>query len=175
MKKITLFLAGVIILSGLATITVSCENISFEKTTLHFSNLQIKENKEEITVELNGTNTVFLKKDHYIVPTRIETFTFPLGTEIKNVRCTPKNILRQQLTKELMITPEPVLAGETSITVNNGKPENPLSVNTWYTYDVGCGVTGNQRGVIVKVEVFPIQYYPSEDFIYWADTIDIEI
>jgi hypothetical protein len=176
MKKILpIVIIGIFVLSGLGGVTVSCAETDYEKTTIYFSNLQINEKEEGVNLELNGATSVLLKKNHYVIPTKIETFTFPFGTEIKSVKCTPKNIHEQQLTKELMRTPEPVIAGQTSITLNDGKYESQISINTWYDYRIGCGLNENQRNIIVKVEVFPIQYYPSENIVYWAETIEIEI
>ena len=95
--------------------------------------------------------------------------------KINSVQCGLKNIREQQLTKKLIIAPEPVTAGQPSSTVNNKNSESPISINTWYDYSIGCGVNGNQRNIIVKVEVFPVQYYPSENLVYWAETVDLEI
>ena len=104
MKKIMICIVSIILLSGLGVVTISSEETSYEKTTLYFSNLQIKEQEAGITLELNGTNSILLLKDHYIVPTRLKTFTFPFGTEIISVKCSPKNIFGQYLAKELNIS-----------------------------------------------------------------------
>jgi hypothetical protein len=175
MRKLAMFIVTIIIFSGLSVVTVSCKETDYKKATISFSNLQIKEDREGITVELNGANSILLKKDYYIVPTRIVTFTFPFGTEINNVQCVLKNIREQHLTKKLTIAPEPVAAGQPSSNILNKNSRNPISINTWYDYSIGCGVYGNQRNIIVKVEVFPVQYYPSENLVYWAETVDIEI
>ena len=176
MKKILpSLIVGILISSGLCGMPVSCKKVDSEKTSIYFSNLQINETNEGILLKLKGANSVLLKKNFYIVPTRIETFMFPFGTEIKSVKCTPKNIHEQQLTKKLIISPEPALSSETSSMVHTEKPENPRSGNTWYNYRIGCGINGNQRNIIVKVEVFPVQYFPSKNVVYWTDNIEIEI
>jgi Peptidase family C25/PKD domain len=175
MKKIAIFVTSILILSGLSVGIASCEQTEYKKTTLSFSNLQIHEKEDGITLGLTGANSILLLSDHYMVPTRVEIFTFPFGTEIINVKCAPKNIHRQQLTKELIIAPEPILINETNNTITTKKPKNPQSINSWYTYDIGCGLNGNQRNIIVKVEVFPVQYFPSENMVDWAETIKIEV
>ena len=174
-KILPIILVGILVLSGLGAVTVSSEEINQEKTTLLFSKLLIQEKDEYICLELEGTNSQLLKKDHYIVPIKIETFTFPFGTEIMNVKCTPKNIHKQRLTKELMIAPEPVLAGQTTLNINTQRCENPISVNNWYDYSIGCGLNGKVRSIIVKVQVFPVQYYPLENSVEWAESVEIEI
>jgi len=159
-------------LNGLETNTVSIKEKGHREVTVHFSNLILVEQKEKIMVNLVGTNSMFLQKDHYIIPSKIETFTFPFGTEIASVTCTVKNINQKELTKELMVAPDPVLNSQ-SVKTNNA--EGKQSVNTWYEYRSGCGLNGKDREIIVKVEIFPVQYYPEEDYINWAETIEIKI
>jgi hypothetical protein len=174
-KTLSILIIGVLIISGLGTVATIGEEIKQEKMTLSFSQLSIQEKDGSITLELDGANSILIKKDHYMVPTSLETFTFPFGTEIESIRCIPKNIHRQELTKELMISPEPVLAGTTVLTEKNGKCENPVSVNVWCDYDIGCGLKGNDRCIFVKVQTYPVQYYPSDNTIEWAEDIEIDI
>ena len=67
-KILPIILVGILVLSGLGAVTVSSEEINQEKTTLLFSKLLIQEKDEYICLELEGTNSQLLKKDHYIVP-----------------------------------------------------------------------------------------------------------
>ena len=176
MREILPFLiVGILVLSGLGAVTVSSEESEQKKAILSFSNLSIQEKDEYVTLELEGADSQLVKKDHYIVPTRIETFTFPFGTEILSIRCTPENIHKQELNKEIIIAPEPILTDQTIVNKNTQKSENPLTVNTWYDYSIGCGINGKQRNIIVKVQVFPVQYYPEDNSIDWAEKVEIEI
>jgi len=179
MKKIiaSLLIVGVLLMSGLGAIATPESENKHEKTSLSFLQLSTQEKDDYISLELEGTNSVLMKKNHYMVPTRIEIFTFPFGTEIKNVRCTPKNIHSQFITKDLKITPEPVLISQFNIdTQTESIMTTPKSIQEWYEYDIGTGmINGNERGVIVKVEVFPVQYDPSINLINYAESIDIDI
>ena len=176
MRKILPFLIiGILVISGLGTVTVSSEESEQEKAILSFSNLSIQEKNEYVTLELEGADSQLVKKDHYIVPTRIETFTFPFGTEILSIRCTPEDIHKQELSKEIIIAPEPIITGLTTLNKNTQRCENPQSVNSWYDYSIGCGINGKQRSIIVKVQVFPVQYYPEDNSIDWAEKVEIEI
>jgi len=176
MKKIIpILLVGVLVLSGLGASAVHNEQIKQQRTTLSFSNLSIQEKDDCITLNLEGTNSVLMKRNHYMVPTCIETFTFPFGTEIKSVQCIPRNIHRQTLTKELMIAPDPVIVGQTALNEEVQRNVDPVSTNTWYEYDIGTGINGNKRSVFVKVQTFPVQYHPSENTIEWAENIEIDI
>ena len=174
-KTLSILIIGVLILSGLGAVATTGEEIKQEKMTLSFSQLSIQEKDGSITLELDGTNSILIKKDYYMVPTSLETFTFPFGTEIESIQCIPKNIHRQELTKELMISPEPVIVGTTVSNEKNEKCENPISVNVWYDYDIGCGLKGNERCIFVKLQTYPVQYYPSDNTIEWAEGIEIDI
>ena len=172
-KLIPILIVGVLLISGLGAVATPERDL--KKVSMSFSNLLIQEKDDYTTLNLEGTNSVLMRKDHYMVPTRIETFTFPFGTEIKSVQCTPKNIHRQTLTKELMITPDPVIVGQTALNEKAQRSTDPISINTWYEYDVGTGINGNERSVFVNVQTFPVQYRPSENIIEWAENIEIDV
>ncbi|UCD13680.1 MAG: hypothetical protein JSW60_09005, partial [Thermoplasmatales archaeon] len=171
-KLIPILVVGVLLLSGLGA--VATPERDAKQAFLPFSNLTVQEEGDYITLELEGTNSVLMRKDHYMVPMRIETFTFPFGTEIKNVQCTPKNIRKQTITKEVTIAPDPVIIGQLA-SENVQKNVEPIAIDSWYEYDVGTGINGNERNVFVKVMTFPVQYRPSENIIEWAEDIEIDI
>jgi len=178
MKKILpILIVGVLLISGLGAVATPVGEYKHQKTSLSFSQLSIQEKDDYITLELDGANSVLMKKDHYMVPTCIETFTFPFGTEIESVRCTPKNIHSQQITKDLMIAPEPVLYDQFTLdTQTESIKTTPKTIQKWYEYDVGAGmINRNERGIIVKVEVYPVQYDPSKNMIEWAEDVNIAI
>jgi len=176
MKKVlpTLIIV-VLILSGIGAVAVQDKEIQEEIMVMSFSKLSVEEEDNYAFIELEGADSVLVKKDHYMVPTKIETFTFPFGTEITSVQCTPKNIHKQTITKELMISPDPVLSSQTFSEVNYEKSKNPVSIDTWFEYDVGVGIDGNERCVFVKVQTYPVQYSPSQNLIEWSENIEIEI
>ena len=176
-KLLSLSIMVILILGGFGVTALPKPNyeINQKNLSVSFSQILLKEKDNSITVELEGTNSILMRKNHYMVPTLIETFTFPFGTEITSVQCIPKNIHKQILTKELMVTPEPVILGQTSINEKSQRIENPISIDTWYEYDVGTGINQNERCIFLKVQIFPIQYYPSENTIEWAKNIEVEI
>ena len=110
MKKILpIFLILVLIISGLGAVAISEDDDKHIRTSISFSNLSIKENIYEISIEMDGADSVFMKKDYYMVPKNIQTYTFPFGTEIIDIGVYPTNIQAQRLTKKLAVTPDPVL------------------------------------------------------------------
>jgi len=174
-KIFSISMIGILLISGLGAVALSSEEVKEEKMTLYFSKLSMKERDNCITLELEGANSTLIQKDHYMVPTKIETFIFPFGTEITSVQCAPKNIHKQTLTKELMIASDPILSGQMSSNEKYQKCENPISIDTWFEYDVGTGINGNEICVFVKVQTYPVQYSPSENLVEWSENIEIDI
>ena len=167
---------GVLVLSSFVAVAVSSKELKQEKITLFFSQFSMREMDNHVILELKGTNSVLVKQDHYMVPTRIETFTFPFGTEIKSVQCIPKDIHEQTLTKKLMVAPGPIILGRiTTLNSNVQRRGDPVTMDVWHDYNVGAGINGNERCIFVKVQTFPVQYNPSESTIEWAENIEIDI
>ena len=87
MKKIVLiFLICILVLCGLkaGVIANNVEKYKYETKTLTLKNLAILDNNEFVTIEIEDANSLFIKNNHYIIPTHIETFTFPKNTKIHN-------------------------------------------------------------------------------------------
>jgi len=163
----------ILVLSGLGAVSVSSEEINREN--ISYSKISFQEKENYITIKLEGAESEFIKKDHYIVPTDIKTYTFPLGTKIIDVKCTPKNLHEQILTKELMVSPNPQCTSKLSLEKNDQVSQNPISIDKWFDYSVGCGLVGKERKIIVKVQTYPVQYHPETNYIQWSDEIDVKI
>lgn len=160
-------------MSGLGAVATS-ENDD-QISTYSFSNINAEEEEDYLTLELEGTNSVSMKRDHYMVPINIETFTYPFGTKINDVKCTPKDIQEQTLDKKLKIAPDPVAISQHIVIKEKDKNTQPMSINTWFDFEVGTGIEGEERVVFLKVITYPVQYYPLEDKIKWAKKITIDI
>jgi len=174
MKRIIpILVVGVLLLGGLGAVALPEKNN--ENTFFSFSNIKSIEKDDFITLDLYGANSVVMESNHYMVPIRIETFTYPFGTTINSVKCTPRNIETQLLSKKIEVAKGPICISQPELNMEVEKVGNPIAVNTWFDYDVGTGINGDERYVFVKVVTYPIQYYPSEDKIEWAKNIDIDI
>jgi hypothetical protein len=171
-KILALCIIFSLILCGIGVVSSQEEDIKFENKILQYSDLMLKEKGNLINIELKGTNSELIRKDHYMIPINIETFNFPFGTEIIEVKCKPKNIHTEILTKELMISPDPIIIGQKPIV----SQKNHIStINKWFEYKVGTGLIDNNHYHIVNLQVYPIQYKPYENKLIWAEEIDISI
>ena len=69
MNKIySVAIIGILIISGYTVFASPNSEYNEENIFLNFSNLNMIENNEFISLQLEGTNSVFVKKDNYILP-----------------------------------------------------------------------------------------------------------
>jgi hypothetical protein len=172
-KTIWILMTGILVLSGFEATASS--DYELEKMTLSFSRLSVNEEGSYAVLELDGADSVLTKGNHFIVPACVKTFTFPFGTKILNVECISRNIHKEKLCKALKVAPEPIIVGTPCKVFPRGDNAPPVVLDTWYEYDVGTGLDGRERRVFVKVEVFPVQYYPHENIVEWAEEVEIVI
>ncbi|ENO12466.1 Peptidase family C25 [Thermoplasmatales archaeon SCGC AB-539-C06] len=168
---------GILILSGIgASALHKTDDVNQKTMTVAFSQPVIKEKDQYVIVEIDGANSVSMGVNEPLLPAYVHTFTFPFGTKIEGVECTPSDIQQQYLSKKIIPSTEPVLAGQQAVqekkSVSYAENSYP---NTWYEYDVGCGLDNNERCVFVKVQVFPIRYYPSEDLLKVVGNFQINV
>ncbi len=178
MKKILpLLLIGILIISGFGAVAIpDSENTEQEITSITFSQPLLQEKDQYIQIDIYEANSFLMEVNKPLLPSYTHTFTFPFDTKINSVECAPSSIQQQHVSKKIMPSPEPVLASHKVVqaekTVSYGNDPYP---NTWFEYDVGCGINDNERCIFVKVQVFPVKYYPSEDMIEVASDFEINV
>lgn len=172
-----LLVVGILVLSGLGAFALhSGEEFELKTTSVIFSKPILETEKEYVSVNIAETNAVIMEKGKPMLPSYVHTFTFPFGTKIKSVTCTPSNIQTQTISKDLKPTPKAVIVGPAVSTsqefINYGTEPYP---SNWFEYDVGCGRYKGDLRIIVEIEFCPIKYHPAEKTIEWAKEVDIVI
>jgi len=179
MKKVMpILIIGILVISGFGAIAdfdVNDNNFVI-KDLISFSQPLIKEKDQYIILNIEETNSQLINTNKPILPMHIKTYTFPIGTKILEIECNPYNIQQQYITKKISPSPKPVLIGSKIYYEDklNSYIEDPYP-NKWYEYDIGCGIDKNEQTLIVKVQTYPIQYYPSENMIKIANDFAINI
>ncbi len=178
MKKIVFIIIFCsLILSGFQAVALSDDAdqkllaiVSFSKPQLHLS-------EDTTSIVLAETSEFFIKKDHYMVPMKVQTFTFPVGTHIENVVCTPQSIHMKSVSKPLAVSPTPVLMSNPQqiVSTRSSMKNEYRALDIWYDYDVGMGIIKDTRKVIVKVQFYPVQYHPLEQKISYTEFFDVDI
>ena len=177
-KLIPILVVGIFVLSGLGAVSgTDNEQKNVITEELFFSQPEVNIKDEYVSLELTETNTYLMEQGKPMLPSYVHTFTFPFGTIIDSVTCTPKDINEKTVSKYVMPTPVASTAGMISTkskqsTVNYGTDPYP---EVWFTYDVGCGMINQERSVIVKVKFNPIKYYPADGTIKFAGRADIKV
>jgi len=176
-KLLPLLVVGILVLGGLGAVALPDDNTKFEIKPINFSYPTITYENEFVKINMIKTNSFLMEQNKPLLPCHVQTFTFPVGTKIKSVSCKIEDTQRQNIPKYIMPTPKAFSAGKTIrmeetdvYNINYGIDPYP---NTWLKYDVGRGIINDEQFVIVKTQVFPIQYHPANSMIEWANKIDI--
>ena len=176
-KIIGILIIGIFIISSIGAVAKISEDIKIEVKHVIFSQPQIINEDKFVTISINEANSFLLEQGKPILPCYTQTFDFPFGTKIQNLKCIPVNIQTQTISKELKPTPKIAFVDQ-KITKNQresidyGTETYPKQ---WYLYDVSSGMHNGKRSTIVEVQINAIQYNPQEKLIYFANEVNIEI
>ncbi|KYK21926.1 hypothetical protein AYK25_02945 [Thermoplasmatales archaeon SM1-50] len=178
MKKIiSLCIIAIIVLGGLGAVAQQTSENTQEKSTFHFSEPLLKNKNIYASVSLKEANSNLMIQGKPMLPSYVETYTFPFGTTIHSVIVIPKDIQTKTTLKDLEPTPRYTAVGKTS-SITNEEPINygiDPHPSSWFNYRLGCGVYNGEINVIVNVEIYPIQYHPKEKTIQWINEADVII
>jgi len=163
----------IFVFNGAATVIAS--DNAYQDIHFEFHNLTLTEKMDTTIFHIDGAPMNFLQNNHYIVPTTVKTFTYPAGTFIKQVRCEPKNIHKQDISCEVAVAPSFVSSERKQSNDMNANDHSPQSIQSWFDYNVGYGIVNNTKSVIVTVQIFPVQYNPINHYINWAEEISIYV
>jgi len=184
MNKIIVFLIiGVLVFSGFGVVSFPVD--IFGTTTLTKSvvfsfepKLEIKNDYLRITYE--GANSQLMVPGEPELPLYITTFILP--KEAQNIKVV--YFLKDTGTLKLpgQITPAAIypLSLDTPIDTQSEKDEqlyqsNILYPNTWYSYDVGRGLDGEDRVTFVKIICNVVRYNPVLSIIQYMKEADITL
>ena len=175
MKKIIIVIIIIFfILSNFGISASSDDNIKHDKYLFSFSNISVQEFKDELTLELQGTNSIFFKNNYYILPKIVKTYYYPFGTKIDSIDIVCSDMQKEILNKKIKAAPSPIynkFFPNEKLNFN----ENPNNIESSFNSKIGAGIYNNKRCLIVNIEIYPIQYNPDENLIKWPNNIEITI
>ena len=176
-KYIALFLVGLVISSGFAVFaqTDDEKQNNIEQTTIVFSHPAIIDDEDYSYIIFNEENSYLMEQGKPLIPSYLETYYFPFGTEINSVVVTIDDSSTQTLSKMLAPTPEMLVSGqkaEKEYILDYGTEPYP---STWYAYRVGCGRFNNELKIVVTVEVYPLKYHPETQMIEYISEAEVLI
>lgn len=185
---ITIILLGITSFNVLA---VQSDNIpkvevSVKDDVQFFSNAEFETNENYISVKLDDSDSYLMEPGKPMLPVVVKTFTFPFGTKIKDVTCKALEINQIQISGKIKPAPNPVSKScvDTSISKNysqdNFEDKNVYSSsefypNSWYDYDIRCGLKDNKNVIVVTIKFYPLRYSPLGNILHQTQSVDIKI
>jgi hypothetical protein len=179
----TIFVIIILLLTSTISLAILPTNnpANAEKTT--FSE-QISISKPIISIQESQTKITINEADSYLIspdapkiPVIKKTFTFPPGTDIDQITCTPSSTKNQSLSQPIERLPTfKSINGNKQITA--AKNNDPYTYETypesWFTTQTGAGITSEGEHIVhLTITLHPIQYHPLENSITYTTDFDI--
>ena len=189
-KILPILLVTLLILSGINVIAINTDEknsikIFRQYDTISFSKAEFDLKGEYISIDVEEANTILKDPGKPKLPVFVKTFTFPLGTKIIDVECTPSEVKKENVAGKIEPAPRPVPLVSLKKTINDylEKTEESIDIyksselypDKWFEYSIGCGLKGEKRVLFLNVHCYPVRYKPSEDIIYSIEDLDVKI
>ena len=181
MKKILpIFVIGILILSGLgAVVTSESENEITEK--ILFSEPTFQETEDFVIVDVKEATTYSSGYGEPHLPIFTKVYTLPFGSKVTNVEVTFSALKEQKLSKLLKPAASPRILSSIYPDDYVEPDINTLYKNIdvypaeRYRYSTGAGLDGEEHVTYLSVSVYPAQYYPESNTLYYSDEATINI
>jgi hypothetical protein len=185
MRKIVCFVAGLLILSGFAAISIGEEAGDQQETiNLSFSNIEITDSNKEPYIEINidGAGGRLYQHNAPILPLHTTKRTLPFGTKITNIECQTGQVQSMEINEKIVPAPKPAITGIDD--PSNGEyimdetiyNSNELFPNDWIQYYTGGGRDENlEHKTFLNLRVFPVRYSPGTNTVHYITNIEVTI
>jgi len=178
-KFLSILVVVIFVLSGLGAVVNSNEIID-ESETIKISEPVISESEQFVKIDFKESTTVLLDSGKPIIPIVKKTYYYPFGTKINAVNVDFSEINEISLSKKIKPSPEPSVPG--IITQSNDETLDESIYNSaelypksWFDYDVGCGLIGDERKVILNIQFYPVRYSPLENEINYVTEAELSV
>ena len=146
-----------------------------------FSTPETKDNNEFLNIHLKETNSFITNTGEPILPIYLKTIEFPLGTRIKEIRCTYSEEAEIHISKKIIPASKPLPRNDKKDTIKIEKNENIYNSDTlypesWYSYKLAGGLNRNsEHTTFLTIQMNPIKYNPIKDNLQFVRFIKLEI
>jgi hypothetical protein len=161
-------------------VAVDHSEVLLETAVISLSEPVFRNKGEYVTVQVEESSSLLLKTGKPVLPVVIKTFTFPIRTEIVDVRVFPE-MKSYHLSEKILPGPIPVplstgflsyMSAESALD-ESVYSSSDLYLSEPYAFQIGVGLEDNKRVVYVNVHCYP-QYSPISNIIYVPTGICIE-
>jgi len=184
MKKIlSLFIVGILVISGLGAVALDNEKNTYKLSeSIHFSEPTIKQNDRYATINIKEAASSTMETGKPVLPKHTMVYTFPFGTRITNVKVSFSEIVEQEISRPILPAPEPQIVSTTyksnSVTTS-GMVEAYSDIEVYpdsgYSYRAGAGLKDGEHVIYLTVHLYPVQYSPSSNMIYYSKSATIDL
>ena len=185
MKKfLPIMVVGILVLSGLGAVTGTNidEKENFESDTINFSQPIIHEKEEYISIELTEATYNSWEADKPSLPVVTKVYTFPFGTRVDNVEVSFSNVIEQEISKPIIPSPKVQIDSMLSLSNNIVESETILTYSDidvypehHFSYKTGAGLKDEEHVIYLTVHLYPVQYVPNENIIYYSERATIDV
>ncbi|MBS3749082.1 MAG: hypothetical protein KGY65_08385 [Candidatus Thermoplasmatota archaeon] len=184
-KKFSLLVVGLLILSSLSTIGLT-EEADVQQITLTntFSKIhqttKTIENEAFIQFETSDSLAVLHQSGKPVLPRKIQTFKIPFGSQITDVTYTINDFTTSTVSQNVIPAPQDIIRGMESEVIyemdETVYQSNEFYPNDWFRISTGGGLNSeNGHSTFVTLETFPVRYNPVTNQIQTISDISIEI
>jgi hypothetical protein len=147
--------------------------------TASFSPPSLIDMGDYVTLETDNEMNNLLKENHPLLPYHSFCITFPLGTIIQDVKINMSDVQTLILEKKIQPAPYPRTLSKSNTMVENKQQEIYENVaiypSDWVTYNIGVGIKNNTHVLFLSLQVFPYQYKPRDNALFFVETFTIKI
>ena len=189
-KILCILMLGLLVFTSLNVIALEEEGsniiICEKKESISLTDLSIESEGEYLVLDFSEANTYISNPGKPMLPVFVKTYKFPIGTKIYDVEFTYSDVKKEILSGKIKPAPKPVPLISLETTSQNSNQQKTIEDgNTYlssdiypdkpYEYNIGVGLDGTQRVIILTVRIYPVRYVPSENTVYYTQDSDLKI
>jgi hypothetical protein len=146
-----------------------------------FSIPEVKTSNEFVNIHLKEANSFISNTGEPVLPILLETFEFPLGTCINDIKCTISDLDEINLPKKIIPAPKPIPKNNENKMIQTEKNDeiyesNQLFPESWYSYKLAGGLNRNkEHTTFLTIQLNPVKYNPIKDNLQFVRSIELEI
>ena len=181
MKKIlTFIILGIFILSTIGAVASPEKNhlkTEIIDESIIISQPTIYDENDFLAVSLKEGNSYLLGINKPMIPTITKVYTLPFGSKINNVKVSYNGRNEILLTKYIKPAINPTPIGMDVLTELDKEIYSNSNIfpKDKFNYRTGSGISDGEHVLFLTVQCYPVWYNPSENILYYCDSIDIEV
>ena len=176
-----LLVVGIFVLSGLGAVAgTEGEKENFVSETISFSTPITNEKTDYVSIELTEATSSSMETGKPMLPVVTKVYTFPFGTSVDNVEVSFSDVIEQEISKPIEPAPEPQIVSayasnkviETEVVAYSDIDVCP---EYRFSYKTGAGLKGEEHVIYLSVHLYPVQYHPKENTIYYSSDATVDV